>query len=67
LRLKQARDPGAKRAGNPMIGEGSDQNAQDDGNGFAEFGGQNKGQQLRFVADFGEGDNASGYQECVQK
>jgi hypothetical protein len=50
-----------------MIGEGGHQNAQDDGNGLAEFGGQNEGQQLRLVADFGEGDNASGYQECVQK
>jgi hypothetical protein len=36
------------------------------GHGLAELGRQDERQQLRLVADFGKGDDAGGYQECVQ-
>ncbi len=50
-----------------MIDQRGDKNAEDDGNGATEFRSQQKGQQLGFVADFCEGDDAGGYEEGFHK
>ena len=54
----QGGDPGAERAGKAMVGDGGKQDADDDGNGPAELGREDEGEQLGLVADFGEGDDA---------
>jgi hypothetical protein len=41
-----------------MVDHGGAQNTRNDGQRFFETGGQQKGQQLGFVTDFGEGNNA---------
>jgi hypothetical protein len=41
-----------------VIDHGGAQNARNDGQRFFESGGQQKSQQLGFVANFGEGNNA---------
>ena len=46
-----------------MIGDRRNQNADDDGNRFAELGGEDEGKQLCLVADFGESDDAGGDEE----
>mmetsp|Transcript_44694 Transcript_44694/g.105195 ORF Transcript_44694/g.105195 Transcript_44694/m.105195 type:complete len:210 (-) Transcript_44694:571-1200(-) len=57
-------DPRAQGAGRAMVDEGCGQDAQDDGDGPLETGGQHEGQQLGLVADLGQGHHAGGHQEC---
>ena len=45
-----------------MIDERSDENAEDDRQRPPELRGKDKGEQLGFVADFGEGNDARLYQ-----
>ncbi|MNY44693.1 hypothetical protein D3C86_1797420 [compost metagenome] len=49
-----------------MVGHGGDQDAPDDRPGAAEAGGEQQGEQLRLVADFGEGDEAGGDEQRLQ-
>ena len=46
-----------------MVDERGRQNAQHDGHGLLEAGGQDEGQQLGLVADFGQRDDAGGDEE----
>jgi hypothetical protein len=49
-----------------MVHQRGDEDAEDDREGLAEFCGEDERQQLRLVADFGEGDDAGGDQEGFQ-
>jgi len=46
-----------------VIGEGRDQNAQDYGQPLTKLRGEDESEQLRLVADLGEGDDAGGDEE----
>ena len=50
-------DPGAEQAGEAVIGQRCDEYAQDNGHWFAKAGGEQKCEQLRFVADLADGDH----------
>ena len=58
-----AHDPGAGGAGQCVVGEGRDQDAEDDRQRLAEARGEDEGQQLRLVADLGDGDGTGGGEE----
>ena len=47
-----------------MIGQGGEQDAQADRQRLAESRGQQEGQQLGLVADFGQGNEAGRDEEC---
>ena len=51
-------DGGAGPGGERVVGQGRDQDAQDDGNGPAIAGGENHGQELRLVPDLGDGNES---------
>src|SRR5690606_31847454 len=56
-------DPVTDGAGGEVVGQGGEHYAPDDRPGAAEAGGQEQGEQLRLVADFGEGDDSGGNQQ----
>ena len=64
---QHAGDPGADGGGERVVGDGGNENRQHDGQRLAEFGGQQKGQELGFVADFSETDDAGGDEECFHE
>ena len=47
-----------------MIGDGRNEDRQHDRQRSAEFCCEEEGKQLRFVADFGEGNDAGRNEEC---
>ena len=56
-------DPAAERAGQSMVDQGGDQDAEDDRQRAPVARGQHERQQLRLVAHFGEGDDTCGDEE----
>src|SRR5690606_10027847 len=56
----------ADRAGERVVGDRCDQDAQHDRPGLAELCGEDEGQQLRLVADFCQRDDASGNEKGFQ-
>ncbi|MPN20554.1 hypothetical protein SDC9_167933 [bioreactor metagenome] len=56
----QMGDPGPHRTGGGAVEHGGDEDAGDDRPGALEAGGRDEGEQLGFVADFSEGDDAGG-------
>ena len=57
---EETADPGAYRTGCRMVGQGRGDDAGDDRPGFAKAGGENEREQLRLVADFGQGNDCGG-------
>jgi hypothetical protein len=57
------RDPRTDRAGERVVGERGDEDAEDDGHRPPELRGEQEREELGFVADFGEGDDAGGDEE----
>ena len=55
-----ATEPGSHGTGGGMVGQGGGDDTRNDRPGFTEAGSQDQGEQLRFVADFGERDDGSG-------
>jgi hypothetical protein len=49
-----------------VVHQGCHQDAEDDGQGLAEFRGQDEGEQLGLVADFREGDDTRRDEEGFQ-
>ena len=64
---QSGRSPDADAASQRVIEQRGHQNAPDDRPGFAETRSQYQRQQLRFVADFGECDDAGGNEKCFQE
>jgi hypothetical protein len=58
VRVHKCSEPGADGAGKGVIGECRDEDAQDDGRRLPKFRGEDEGEELGVVADFGEGDDA---------
>ena len=56
-------DPGAGGTGQGVVGQRRDEDAEDDRHGLAEARGKDEGQQLRLVADLGDGDGTGGGEE----
>ncbi|MNV29458.1 hypothetical protein D3C71_1206860 [compost metagenome] len=59
---EETSDPGAHRTGRRVVGQGRGNDAGDDRPGFAEAGSENEREQLRLVADFGQGNDCGGYE-----
>ena len=58
VRCHQRGNPRTERAGHAVICQRCHQNAQHNRQGLTKLGGENEGEQLRFVADFGQRDDA---------
>ena len=59
----ERRQPAAERAGEGMVEHGGEQDAGDDRHGPAETRREQESEQLGFVAELGEGHQASGDEE----
>jgi len=59
-------EQGAAEGRQGVVGEGGHQYAENDGDGLAVTRRQNQRQDLRLVADFGDGDEQSGVEEGVE-
>ena len=65
VRPEQLADQRADRGGEGVVGDGGHENAEHDRQRAAKARGEQKGEQLGLVADFGEGDDAGGNEEGV--
>ncbi|MNW03178.1 hypothetical protein D3C71_1990790 [compost metagenome] len=59
---EETADPGAHCTGGRMVGQGRGDDTGDDRPGLAETGSENEREQLRLVADFGQGNDCGGYE-----
>ncbi|MNN82089.1 hypothetical protein D3C81_1989810 [compost metagenome] len=60
---EEAADPRPHGTGCGMVGQGGGDDAGDDRPGFAEAGSENECEQLRLVADLGQGNDSGGDQQ----
>ncbi|MNN79996.1 hypothetical protein D3C81_1966860 [compost metagenome] len=63
---EEAAEPGTHGASGGMVGQGGGDDAGDDRPRLAEAGSENEREQLRLVADFGEGNDGGGDQQRFQ-
>ena len=63
---EETAEPGAYRAGCRMVGQGRRDDTGNDRPGFAKPCSQNEREQLRLVADFGQGNDCSGDEQGIQ-